>query len=239
MFDGLHARKASAVLAERLREGILTRHFEPGASLPNERALADMSGLSRASVREALCMLEAEGLIVTRPGRGGGSVPHLPGADTLERSIRLFIRGQRIRLVSLLEAREAIEPQLARLAARNCTKEDLHQLEQIQTRFEDSAVLLSELAHMNVDWHLAVAAASRNELLTGVWKAVSSLMHEASAIDVPYNSAEVRSAVCHAHRRILDAIASGDEEAAARRMARHLGAYVEHIRAQTPPDLEL
>jgi DNA-binding FadR family transcriptional regulator len=166
-------------------------------------------------------------------------VPHLPGADTLERSIRLFIRGQRIRFVSLLEARESIEPQLARLAARNRSEEDLQRLEQIQARFEDSAVSLDEWAHINVDWHLAIATASRNELLTGVWKAVSSLMHEASAIDVPYNSAEVRRTVCHAHRRILDAIASGDGEAAARRMARHLGAYVEHIRAQTPPDLEL
>lgn len=227
------------MLAERLREGILTRHFETGAPLPNERALADMSGLSRASVREALCMLETEGLIVTRPGRGGGSVTHMPGADTLERSLRLFIRGQRIRFLSLLEAREAIEPQLARLAARNRSAEDLQRLQQLQARFEDPSVPLSDWAHMNVDWHLAVATASRNELLTGVWKAVSSLMHEASAIDVPYNSAEVRSAVCHAHRRILDAIVAANGEAAARRMARHLGAYVEHIRAQTAPDLEL
>ncbi|WP_159992648.1 FadR/GntR family transcriptional regulator [Roseomonas sp. 18066] len=239
LLTGVQAQKASNVLADRLREGILTGALAEGAPLPNERALADMSGVSRASVREALRLLEVEGLVRTRSGRGGGSVPHLPGADMLERSIRLFTRGQRVRFGALLETRSAIEPQLARLAALNRTEEDLARLAQIQARFEDDSVGVSAWTHMNVDWHLAVVVASRNELLIGIWKAVSSLMHEATGLEEPYNLPEVRVAVRRVHRRILDAIQKGDGEAAARRMARHLDAYVAHIKPQAPPDLEV
>src|SRR5690606_27239204 len=66
--------KASDVLAERLRQMILSGQIQPGHQLPAERELVKETSLSRASVREALRILELEGLIETRRGRGGGSV---------------------------------------------------------------------------------------------------------------------------------------------------------------------
>ena len=65
--------KASDVLAARLREMILSSGLAEGTPLPTERELVTQSGLSRASVREALRVLETEGLVVTRAGRDGGS----------------------------------------------------------------------------------------------------------------------------------------------------------------------
>ena len=64
--------KASDVLAAHLRETILRGDLVEGSPLPTERELGERSGLSRPSVREALRILESEGLIQTRPGRGGG-----------------------------------------------------------------------------------------------------------------------------------------------------------------------
>src|SRR3569623_311227 len=65
--------KASDVLAERLREMILSRGLAEGTPLPTERELVAESGLSRASVREAVRVLETEGLVLTKAGRNGGS----------------------------------------------------------------------------------------------------------------------------------------------------------------------
>ena len=102
--------KASEVLAERLRNLIVQGHFSPGDMLPTERDLVVEAGLSRTSVRDALRVLESEGLITTRAGRTGGSIVTLPGRDTVARSVELFVRTHGVRLASLLECRVAIEP---------------------------------------------------------------------------------------------------------------------------------
>src|SRR5271167_4326671 len=104
--------KAADVLAERLRELIVAGHI-----LPTERELVSESGLSRTSVRDALRVLESEGLIATKVGRTGGSMVTLPGRESVARSVELFVRTHGIRLDSLLECRVAVEPALARLAA--------------------------------------------------------------------------------------------------------------------------
>ena len=66
--------KTSDVLASELRRQILSGLLPPGASLPAERDLVTQTGLSRGSVRDDLRILESESLVITRPGRYGGSV---------------------------------------------------------------------------------------------------------------------------------------------------------------------
>ena len=80
--------KAADVLADTLREQILNGRLGVGSLLPNERELSERAGLSRTSVREALRILEVEGLIATRTGRNGGSEVVRPTSATLERKSR-------------------------------------------------------------------------------------------------------------------------------------------------------
>src|SRR5271168_3275424 len=114
--------KAADVLAERLRNLIVEGHFSPGDLLPTERELVVEAGLSRTSVRDALRVLESEGLISTKAGRTGGSMVTLPGRQSVARSVELFVRTHGIRLDSLLECRVAVEPTPARLAALKRTE---------------------------------------------------------------------------------------------------------------------
>ena len=123
--------KASDVLAARLRELILSSGLAEGTPLPPERELVAQSGLSRASVREALRVLETEGLVLTRAGRNGGSQVRRPGRESISRSFELFVRSHGVRFEALLEAREAIEPAAAALAAihrhgRRSRRDDAH-----------------------------------------------------------------------------------------------------------------
>src|ERR1700750_1519435 len=111
--------QASDVLADDLRERILLGEFPEGTALPTERDLVTQTHMSRTTVREALRILEVQGLIRIKAGRAGGAFVQHPGEDSVADSLELLIRGRRIRLTSVHETREAIEPPCARLAARN------------------------------------------------------------------------------------------------------------------------
>jgi len=234
----LSVPKAADVLAAHLRERILSADFQEGFQLPTERQLAESSGLSRASVREALRILEIEGLIVTRPGRGGGSAVRRPGPESIQRSVELFIRGHRILFRSLLETREAIEPVVARLAAENHTAADLANLREKHAALEASANNRDAHIAANLAWHLALAQASHNELLTAFMTAISQAVRAGTDIET-FDSDAVRNATIRAHARIMQAIANRDGEAAARRMGRHVGAYSEQVEAAASDKVEL
>ncbi len=221
--------KASDVLAARLRALILSGQLAPGDSLPAERDLVIESGLSRAPVREALRVLESEGLIVTRPGRAGGSVVTRPGRASVARSVEQFVRIHDVRLESLLDCRLAIEPMLAKLAAQHRTAAEFDELERLHVAFIASVVDVEAYRRVNLEWHLAVARASRNEPLTALMEAISAPIMEA-ARDQHVTTPEIRRAAVKVHGSIMRAIEAQDARAAHDRMARHLGAYSEIAR---------
>lgn len=228
-FARIFVPKASDVLAERLREHILTGGYAQGTALPTERDLVAQSGLSRASVREALRVLEVEGLIETRPGRNGGSVVRRPGHESVSRSVELFLRSHGIRFEALLETREVIEPATARLAAMHRTDGDLRELKQLHQALEAAFDNVAQFVRVNLEWHIAVVRASHNEPLIAFMTAISRPIHAATEIR-SVNTDEIRHAVIRAHERVLQAIIDRDSDAALRRMQRHVGAYADLVR---------
>ena len=216
--------KASDVLAGRLRDLIIQGHFSPGEFLPSERDLVTQSGLSRTSVRDALRVLESEGLISVKAGRAGGSMVTLPGRESVARSVELFVRSHGIRLASLLECRVAVEPTLARLAAQRRTPSQLEEIARIHEQFVASVDDVSRYKRLNLDWHLAIARASGNEPLTALMEAISAPIRD--AMDYQHvTTSELRRAAVKAHTVILKAIEEQDDEAAFKRMDRHVSAY--------------
>lgn len=221
----IYVPKAADVMAGNLREQILEGRLSEGSILPNERDLAERAGLSRASVREALRILEVEGLIGTRTGRNGGSEVVRPSMSTVERSINIFIRGHRIRLEEVLAAREAIEPQCARLAALNYSDADWEALSANHAQIQQCIDDIPGFLQANLAWHMSVVRASHNELLVAFAQAIAQSVYAATDLK-DINSPAVRQAVVQAHQKVMDAIQAGDADAAGRRMGRHVGAYV-------------
>jgi DNA-binding FadR family transcriptional regulator len=241
MLEGLSrikVPKSGDVLADRLRQEILTDAYPPGASLPTERELVMATGLSRGSVREALRILETQGLVHTRAGRYGGTTVAQPTNDHLAGHINIYAKGRGLSLSSLVEVRMALEPMVAFLAAKRRTDEDLAKLRGIATRLDSSVETHSdEFLEQNVEWHDALAAASHNELLCAFATSVRGLMFEASRFEI-FASEEVRERVRHAHHKILEAIEKGDGDLARRRAEKDIQAYAALLKAALLPSPE-
>lgn len=219
--DDLHSReqivlptmkvpRASQFLADQLAERILTGEYEEGAGLPPERSLVEQTGLSRTTVREALRILEVQGLIKVRSGRTGGAFIQRPGEQAMANTVEDIILGREITRGHLLDTRRAIEPYCARLAARTHTVSQLEELE-------------STSDSMNGDWHVSVARASNNLLLAGLMVALTEGIHAATEQDLVDSEALERA--IDSHKAVTDAIRRRDEDVAEQEMERHASVF--------------
>lgn len=222
--------KASDVLARELRERILSGELVEGTALPAERELVKQTQMSRATVREALRILEVQNLVRVRAGRAGGAFVQRPTTKSMASSVSMLIRGQQIKLADLMETREALEPFCAELAARERSDDDLAALEAANKDIADPDANLSMFLQANLDWHVAVAKAGHNELLIGFMTALSQAIY-AGTENAAFVDDNVRAVTARAHRSITTAIRARDAEAAARRMRRHVHSYAKEALA--------
>lgn len=227
--EAITVPKASDILAAKLRDLILSGQIPPGESLPTERDLVAESGLSRSSVREALRVLEVEGLITTRPGRTGGSTVRLPGRGSVARSMGLFVRSHDIQLDALLDCRLAIEPFLASRAAANRTAKELEDIRTLHEKFVASTDDLAAYKRINLDWHVAVARASHNEPLIAFMEAISQPILESRDYK-ELTTPDIRREAIKAHSAIITAIEDQNAQLAYSRMEKHLAAYADLAR---------
>lgn len=216
--------KASDVLARELRERILSGELTEGVALPAERELVKQTRMSRATVREALRILEVQGLVRVRTGRAGGAFVQRPTPAAMARSVSMLIRGRQINLADLLETREALEPFCAELAARNRTDDDLAVLDRANDAIAALDTDLRAFLRANLDWHIGVAVAGHNDLLIGFMTALSQAIYAATG-NPTFIDDSVRAITQRTHRSITAAIRNRDAEAAGRRMRRHVHSY--------------
>jgi GntR family transcriptional regulator, transcriptional repressor for pyruvate dehydrogenase complex len=222
--DPVTVPKASDVLAGQLREQILSGDLAEGAPLPAERELVRQTQMSRATVREALRILEVQNLVRVKAGRAGGAFVQRPTTTSMANSVSMLIRGRRITLVDLMETREAIEPFCAHAAARKHTAADLAELERANVAMSTSGDDLETFLRANLDWHVGVALASHNELLIGFMMALSQAIY-AGTEDAAFIDDDVRAVTGRAHEAITAAIRARDSLTASRRMRGHVHGY--------------
>jgi DNA-binding FadR family transcriptional regulator len=154
----------------------------------------------------------------------------------LARSTELFVRANGVNLQSLLDCRIAVEPMLAQLAARHRTEVELQGIRRLHARFETSVDDVQRYRQINFQWHLAVAAASRNEPLMALMEAIATPVFEATGYEVVTTPTTRRDAV-KGHAAVVAAIERQDEEAAAQAMQSHLTSYSSIVRTIGPERL--
>ncbi|MBM9467954.1 FadR/GntR family transcriptional regulator [Nakamurella leprariae] len=205
---------AYSVVLERLRRDIMLSRVSPGERFPPEREHAERLGVSRVTLREALRVLEGEGLIEVRRGVNGGSIVKAPAAPDARTPPAL----RWSELQGLLEFRARIEPLAARRAAERPTDEGLGELEGA-VRGLDTAEDVATFRSLDSAFHLTIAQMADLPLLLDAIETTRMAMFEPldrTDFDVVLPSTQ------RAHRRILAAITDGNATLAERRMASHL-----------------
>jgi DNA-binding FadR family transcriptional regulator len=216
-------RKAYEQVADQLRELIVSGKLAPGERLPIESALAREFGVSRATIREALRVLAAQGLVRTAKGPAGGSFVTLPSVDHIssfvQANVALLTETRHVTLEELLEARELVEVPAARLAAARRSQADLDRLR--STVPDDTPPLANaEEFTYNAEFHSCLLEAGRNTLLQVSAQPIFTVLQTHLARSTLGRSFHTS---IHAHHlRILEAVEAADADAAAAEMHDHL-----------------
>lgn len=206
---------------EQLKNYIISGELEPGGRLPSERALSEALGVGRYSVREALKILEAVGLVEARIGDGT-----FLARRTGEQFGRILGMGLAVwggTIIEILDAREMIEVEAARAAAERATQQDLagmrHELERMQRCVQEQNI--PEYLSADMEFHRRIARASHNAI---IWQFVNNLadlleevLQEANFDEIPTQAEGGAS-----HQDICQAIAGRDRQVAATLMRRHI-----------------
>ncbi|MEU9357103.1 FadR/GntR family transcriptional regulator [Streptomyces sp. NPDC048301] len=203
-------------IARRLEHDIRSGVIEVGAKLPSERELAAQFGSSRNVVREVLRRLEAQHLIEVAPGRGSfvreQGAGEARGYDALYRAGRPTVR-------QLIEARLPLEIEMVRLATRHATDEDLAAMRAARDTLESATDVVVK-ARADMDFHDAVAVASKNPVLRIMLSSISGMMFE-MMLRSNSDPSIGEPGVPH-HPEIFEAIEARDEDLAGERMREHL-----------------
>jgi DNA-binding FadR family transcriptional regulator len=209
--------------AVALRKKIVGDRLAVGTRLPSEQAMVAHFGVSRNTVREAIAILKAEGILDTRKGSGAFilSLPQAPAPDAVtERSIAS--------LLDLIEVRGGLEAEAAALAAQRRTPGQLLEIERALLRIEVAVAHRQDGVDEDFQFHMAIAQATGNSY----WPKLVAMFasHIRSAVEVTRaNEAqrdEMAAQVMLEHRAIVDAIS-------AREPARARAAACEHMRMAT------
>lgn len=197
-----------------IRDGRLN----PGDKLPPERELAEAFGVSRTSVRDAIRVLEMQGMV--EPRQGDGTLVRDLSPDSLVNPLASVLGRNGRLLTELLDVRKILEPPLAARAAAHASDADIKNLSAILDR-QAEKVRRGELAiDEDTQFHYTIATAAKNSVVMRVVDVLMDLLRESRERSLQVKGRLQKSLA--GHRQILGAIQSRDEAAAESAMRQHL-----------------
>jgi len=216
----IRTKRLSEIAVDQITGLIEGGQIPVGQKLPSERELMSQLGVSRAAVREALRVLEAQGLIEVQPGRGTHVINTTSQADIVS-GIVAWLNSHGQEFLEVNAVIELLEGHAAELAAQNASEEDVRQLGELVGEAEILAErgMLHQLIKADRRFHQKVNSLSDNSFLTAMVDAVLTATVGArfSTLRLPGRA----SASLEEHRSIIKAIASGDPESARNAATRH------------------
>jgi GntR family transcriptional regulator, transcriptional repressor for pyruvate dehydrogenase complex len=228
-FERIHQVRAHEYVAEQIRRHIALRLIKPGEALPAERELAGMFGVGRPTIQHALRLLEAAGLVEARRGRHGGTFITHPEEDSLAADdLIVRVMRQRKELEDLLLYRRIVEPAVARVAAGTRRSTDLSCMRRAIQGMVASTTEPDYMRH-DTDFHIAVANATGNALLTRAIEEIRLRLNDAMTLLPESEAWHLR--ISGEHEELLEAVERGDADAAEAVMQEHVANSEQGLRA--------
>lgn len=217
MSDAIHRTKLCEDVAELILARIRSRQWTQDSRLPSEPELAELFDVSRATVRSAIRSLQLSGILYSRSG--SGTYVSDSALLILETRDLALVMADPENLYSLVQARYILEPQLAALAARNATREEITVLFEILADMEQDTDRHSLMNHGYL-FHQAVARFSHNQVLYGFFQSAAKQLRGLRVLDSL--GLETFLEGISAHKAIACAISDGDSALAKQLMRSHL-----------------
>ncbi|OLC00477.1 MAG: hypothetical protein AUH30_02415 [Candidatus Rokubacteria bacterium 13_1_40CM_68_15] len=221
MFSSVRTPRVYEHIVEQIEAAIFDGRLGCGDRLPPERELVRQFRASRVAVREALRTLEHRGLIDVRHGSSGGHFVRAVDVGLLRRDFTTLLRLGRVAVSQLSEARLFIEPEIARLAARRASDEDVKTL---RGALEERADFVRGGGHprvLDIGFHRLVGGVAKNPVHSLLVDAVMDLELDV-VLPRPALTADDSAQVAVAHREIFEAILKHQPERAGEVMEAHI-----------------
>nr|WP_307890963.1 FadR/GntR family transcriptional regulator [Acidipropionibacterium jensenii] len=202
---------------------ILAGRYSNGTRLPAERELAAQLGVSRGAVREAIRVLQAQGILVSGTGRGAGTRVQATPTNAMGRILRLQLALDLVSFADLTESRVALECAACSAAAVRREPEPLDRARALQDRMR-AELEPDPFNELDTQFHVALAEAGANRLMSDLTVAIRRAVHDpiSRAEHALTDWQQFRSELVAHHDAILDAIIEGDPHKAARLTEDHI-----------------
>ena len=216
-------RKAHRIALDHLEQLILSGTFPVGARLPSERELAQELRVSRGAVREAIRVLQAQGILESLPGPGRSTRTIAGHTEALGKLLRLHLAVTSTSAADLTETRRALERSTASLAAQHRDAAALRRMEDLVDQMDNQRDL-TKFNLLDTHFHVEIAQAARHsfigDLACAIRLALKDPIHRASVAMPDWQV--LRTTLCQQHRGIFESIADSEPERAADLMDEHI-----------------
>lgn len=233
LFVPVRQRRAFEEIVLQVEDAIMEGRLSVGDRLPPERELAEICGVSRPAVREAMRVLEAFGVIVARRGNSpesGSFVSSTGGTSGLGGLLRLYTALMHIPLSDLIEVRVALEAVAIRSAVATASETALDKLDAVMVRMTD-ATDRELFLEVDTEFHLTLAELSDNsalELLMGAMReAIATQMLR--AFERLENFERERQRLLREHARLIEIMRSRDEGGAVAALSEHIRNFYSRV----------
>ena len=235
-FECLNEPNRPRYVIDQILSSIQDGSLSAGERLPSEAKLAELTGVGRTSVREALAALRLMGVIETRVGAGSFVAASLDGgamsSDIAEEIAKAISASEEA--IQLQEARAVFECGLVRLAAARLSPAKAMEFENLLSRMAEAAESegYAHYIQLHRDFHLMLAQATDNAVVESTAKSFLEFMDHEGWQDMERqfylpNRAEILRESVDLHRGIVDALALGDGALASQRVHDHFQRYEE------------
>ena len=230
LFNRLNVGRISGLIVDQVRLLVQDGQLTPGDRLPSERELCERFGVSRVTVREALRVLEAKGLIRIKVGAHGGSFITAPTSEYLGEGIADLLVLSTITATEVTEARRVFELGILPLVCERADDEDFRDLLEICDRSDQALAAGTYSMSLSAQFHVRVARATHNAAIEMLVQSFHGpmLMSLRKAQLVAPLMVQVGTAE---HRTFAEAITRRDEAAATAIMSTHLARTAKHLKA--------
>jgi GntR family transcriptional repressor for pyruvate dehydrogenase complex len=230
VFKPIRPKKISEEIVSQIKALIASGELKPGERVPSERDMANLLGVSRPSVREAIMVLEAMGLLESR--QGGGTYVRSLTETSLADPLSAMVEKDPKLLQSLVEVRKGIESWSAYLAASRATDAEIEQLRSLYQEMESQASSGGWDYDIDSKFHYAITTSTHNTLQLHVLNTIHGLFEATIHVTLSefYKRQGYLEPLLQQHKAIFQSIADRDPEGARQNMMVHLEFVEEKMR---------